>query len=583
MINKQETGMTLYKRLLGVTALFWQSMALGILATLLLSASDSLIAWLIKPIVNEGFIDRNNHFIRYLPLILVLIFALRSLASFFSNYLIARVSRQVIMVLRQRVFEHVLKLPMRYFDGHPSAETLSIILYNVEQLSQASSDALVTVLREGTLAIGLLIVMFTISWKLSLFFVLVLPPMMLGLRYASKRLRELARRVQTSVAEVAEQVGEVLEGQRVIRISGAQSVELKKFKRITEQNRQQELKVQVTNSLGTALTQLMMALPLAMILYFATSERFGVSAGSFAAMISALMMMIRPLRRVTELNSFLQKGIAGAASIFKLLDETPEIETGTQSLSQVRGALAFQSVSFTYPGHQQAVLSQINFSVKPGETVAIVGPSGAGKSSLINLIPRFYELSHGKILLDGTDISSLTRENLRAQIAMVSQQTTLFNDSIANNIAYGDPAPDLNRIETAAKQAYAWDFIQQLPAGLNTRVGENGLLLSGGQRQRLAIARALYKRAPVLILDEATSALDSESERAIQAALGNLFGQCTILVIAHRLSTIEHADWILVMEQGRMVAFGKHKDLLADGGLYARLHQIQFSSIVIGV
>lgn len=578
MSNNSATSLSLYLRLLRVTRYYWHALVLGMVATIVLSLTDASLAWLIKPIVNKGFIDRDHFFIRWLPVVIIAVFVVRSVSGFLSSYFIARVARSVIMHLRQQLFQHLLRMPVQYFDQQPSGKIVSTLLYNVEQVAQASSDSLVTVLRESTLAIGLVGVMFAINWRLTLIFITVMPLMAWGLRYSSRRMRQLSAKVQSTISEVAHATSELLEGHRVVRLYHGAAHEVQKFERITALNRQQELKVVVTNNLGTAVTQLLVAFPLAVILYFATTPSLGVTAGSFAAIISAVMMLIRPMKRITELNSFIQKGLSGAASIFALLDEPTEPDDGSLSLPRVKGQVDFQHVGFHYGEAERSVLHDIHFSVAPGETIAIVGPSGAGKSTLINLLPRFYQPTQGRILIDGVDIAELRLDNLRSHFALVAQHTVLFNDTIANNIAYGTDQSDPVRLRAAAEQAHALDFINALPQGFDTVVGENGLLLSGGQRQRLAIARALYKAAPILILDEATSALDTEAERSIQAALEALMGHCTTFVIAHRLSTIENADKILVMDAGRVVAFGKHTELLAQGGVYARLYRMQFAS-----
>lgn len=573
-----------YRRLLMVAKKYWPAFVVGLVATLLLSMTDASVAWLIKPIINKGFIDRDNFFIRYLPILIILIFLLRSLTGFCSNYFIARVARSVVMDFRQRIFRHLLQLPAKFYDEHASGKLLSTILYNVEQLAQASSDILVTLLRESSLALGLIGVMFMINWKLSLIFILIMPLMTIGLRISSRRLRRLSSHVQSSVAEVSHIANEAVEAYRVVRLFSGESYEINKFDRATQHNRQQELKVEVTNSIGTAVIQLFISLPLAVILYFATSPTFEVNAGSFAAIISAVMMLVRPIRRVTELNNFIQKGIAGAESIFQLLDEKAENDAGTQLVERVHGNIQFHQVSFQYPQAKRPAVQDINFSIQAGQTIAFVGRSGSGKSTLISLLPRFYEIHRGAIYIDGVDIRDFSLKNLRRQFSLVSQQTVLFNDTVAKNIAYAQEGEiDKTRLMQAAQLANAMEFIEKLPQSFDTIVGEDGLLLSGGQRQRLAIARALYKQAPILILDEATSALDSHAEREIQTGLTQLMRRCTTLVIAHRLSTIEQADWILVMENGRIVESGTHSDLLKKKGVYTHLHRAQTNEMMLGV
>jgi subfamily B ATP-binding cassette protein MsbA len=577
MSSLDRKGIDTYRRLLAATKKYWVAVVLGIAGTIALSLIDAGFAWLIKPIINQGFIARDIVFIRWLPLIIVVIFIFRGVAGFASSYFISRVSRNVVKDFRCKIFSHLLKLPANFYDRHSSGHLLSTIIYNVEQVAQASSDALVTTLQEASLVIGLVAVMFMVNWQLTLFFMIVTPFIVWVMKTCSSRLRRLSTNVQKSVGEVTHVASESIEAYKVIRLYGGQEYEDHKFARVTKSNQQRELKVVVTNSVSTSLVQLIIAIPIAVVLFFATSPSFHVTAGSFASIISSMIMMLRPVRRLTMINSYIQKGIAGAESIFLLLDEEVEKDTGTQRLVRAKGAITYDHVNFEYQQTKQPILENINFQVEPGQTVAIVGRSGAGKSTLINLLPRFYEISSGQIKIDNVDIKNYRLQDLRNQFALVSQHTALFNDTIAHNIAYGQEGEvDEQKIIEIAKAAHAMEFIEQLPNGLNTVIGENGVLLSGGQRQRIAIARALYVDAPILILDEATSSLDTHAERHIQDALVALMKQRTTLVIAHRLSTIENADWILVLDKGGLIEKGTHAELLALNGAYAELHRMQF-------
>ncbi len=570
-------GLHTYRRLLKATQHYWAAFLIGVLGTVLLSLIDAGFAWLIKPIINKGFIARDAIFIRWLPLIIILIFIIRGLAGFSSTYFINRVARNVVRDFRRAIFNHLLRLPASFYDRNNSGHLLSTIIYNVEQVAQASSDALVTSLQEASLVMGLLVVMFLVNWELALLFLVITPFIAWVMKTNSTRLRRLSTNVQKSVGEVTHVASESIEAYKVIRLYDGQEYETKKFHLATKANQQRELKVVVTNSIGTALVQLLISVPIAVVLFFATQPFLHVTAGSFASVVTAMIMMLRPVRRLTMVNSLIQKGIAGAESIFRLLDEDAEKDTGTQTLKRAKGRIEYQNVFFTYSQSNREILQNINFTIEPGQTVAIVGRSGAGKSTLINLLPRFYDIESGAIKVDGVNIKEYHLQDLRNQFALVSQQIALFNDTISHNIAYGQKhAVEKKKIIEAAEAAHAMEFIEHLADGLNTVVGENGVLLSGGQRQRIAIARAIFKDAPILILDEATSALDTHAERHIQVALDNLMRQRTTLVIAHRLSTIENANWIIVMDKGCLVEMGTHAELIAKNGMYAVLHRMQF-------
>ncbi len=581
MSQNNSKSLETYRRLLRATQKYWLCFLLGVLGTAAMSLVDAGFAWLIKPIIDKGFINREPQFIRWLPVMVILIFIFRGFFVFLSNYCVTRVSRQVVMDFRRQLFEHLQKLPVKFYDKNSSGQLISTLIYNVEQVAQASSNALLTILQEATLVIGLITVIVSVSWELFVLFLVIVPIIAWILKRNGSRLKRISSSVQKSVGEVTRVAAEGISAQQVVRLYGGQQYERNKFYRATQANQERELKIAVVNSMGTSIVQLLLSVLIAVVLIFATMPSLHISAGAFGTVISSVIMLLRPMRRLTTVHSLIQKGVAGAESIFAVLDEEVEKDIGSFHIPRVRGEVVFSRVNLSYEQGKGKVLSDISFTVRSGKTIAIVGRSGAGKSSLINLLPRFYELQSGSITIDGVDIRDFQLNNLRQQFALVSQHSILFNDTIAHNIAYGQQEGIVSRaqIEEAAKAAHAWEFIQEFPRGLDTVVGENGVLLSGGQRQRIAIARALLKNAPILILDEATSSLDTHSERQIQAALENLIHRSTTFVIAHRLSTIEQADWIIVMEQGRIIEQGSHAELLAKQGAYAALHHLQFKEI----
>jgi subfamily B ATP-binding cassette protein MsbA len=454
---------------------------------------------------------------------------------------------------------------------------ISRITHNVGQVAQATTDAVRKVVQEGLTAIGLLGYLFYINWKLSLIFLVVAPIIALLMNMVSKRLRMLSKRVQESIGDMTHITSELVNGHRVVRSYGGEDYEKQRFLECSLYNRGQSLKVVTTAAINNQVMQLIIALALALLMYVALFFMEQASAGSFVGYLTAAFLLPRPIRQLSDANSDIQKGIAAAESLFDILDEPDELDDGTYQVDRCKGALEFRNLSFHYLGANAPALIDISFKAEPGQTIALVGASGGGKSTLANLISRFYTHDTGEILIDGVEINDYQLANLRKQIALVNQQVTLFNDTIANNIAYGVLATATrSEITAAATGAYAMEFVDKLDQGLDTEIGENGVKLSGGQRQRLALARALLKDAPILILDEATSALDTESERYIQAALQKIMRNRTTLVIAHRLSTIENADMILVIDHGRIVERGSHRELIEKNGAYARLHQMQF-------
>jgi len=576
LVNKM-AGVDIYFRLLGYIKPYWLIFVISILGFMLFAASQPGLAQLMEYLV--GAIETNSRSEdRYLiPLWLMGIFFVRGLGSFIGNYFLSRVSMGIIHTLRIELFNDLTRLPGRYFDSNNSGDLISRITFNVTQVTGAATEALKVIIREGFTVVGLLIYLFWKDWHLSLVFLAIAPLIGGVVAVASKRFRKLSNKIQLSMGNMTHVCSEMIHGYRVMRSFGGENYEKQRFLEVSKSNFRQSMKMVTTSAVSTPILQWIVASALGLLMFLALTFMDTDNSGAFIAYITAAALIPKSLRQLSEVNAKIQRGIAAAESIFEQLDQTPEQDLGTFETPRVKGRLEFREMSFAYNDREGNVLTDINLVVEPGQTVALVGRSGSGKSTLMSLIPRFYQHSVGHILIDGTDILDYSLASLRRQIALVNQDIVLFNDTVAGNIAYGDLA-DTQRdlVQQAAEMAHAMEFIEQLPEGLDTLIGEDGIRLSGGQRQRLAIARALLKDAPILILDEAMSALDTVSERKIQAALDEVIKGRTTLVVAHRLSTIESADKIVVMDCGRIVEEGTHAELLALGGHYAKLHSMQF-------
>ncbi|HKE46533.1 MAG TPA: lipid A export permease/ATP-binding protein MsbA [Rhodanobacteraceae bacterium] len=550
------------------------------------AGSTSVFMHLIKPMLNDLFIARDPVTIFWLPIAIVILFFVRGASTYATDFGIARIGRGVVQQLRSQVFARYLRLPAAYFDRESSGQQISRLVYTVEQVANASTDALKTLILHSLTVLGLTLNMLLTSVRLTLALFVLAPVVAAIVFFVGRRYRRISHRIQRSMGSVTGIVDEVVSGQREVKIYGGQTYEATRFDAVADENRRLNLKVASTNALSTSLVQLVAACSLAAVIFVAT--RPGIIAhmdpGSFMSVITSMMVMLTSLKQLTTVQAGMQRGIAAAADLFSIVDTPGERDTGTVRVERCRGDLELRGVELHYPGQTRAALNGIDLRCASGTVTALVGPSGGGKSSLVSTIPRFYEPTAGEIRLDGRPLDDYTIESLREQIAWVGQKVVLFNDTVARNIAYGALAgASRAEIEDAARAANAMEFIAKLPKGLDSEVGEGGALLSGGQRQRIAIARALLKNAPILILDEATSALDSESERLIQNALGRLMRDRTVLVIAHRLSTIEHADQIVVLDDGRVVEQGTHATLLARNGKYAALHRMQFREDVAPV
>jgi len=581
-MDRPTTTRELYLRLLSYVAPYWKVFMLAILSIVVVAATEPAIPALMKPLLDGSFIKKDPETIRLMPILLILLFLVRGVTNYSSAVALNWVSGRVIKDLRTQMFGRLLTLPNRFYDDNPTGMLISRITFNVEQVAAAASDSLLILVRDSLSVIGLLALMAWINWKLSVIFFIVVPAIGLVVKLVSGRLRRLSTLLQQAMGDMTSIIEEAVRGQRVVKLFGGRDYESNRFEEIANRVRHMYLKIIATSAANVPSVQLIAVIALAAMIYIASSRALDgeFTVGSFIAFFGAMGLLFSPIKRLTKVNEQLQRGMAASQSIFELLEQEQEPDTGTRRLPAVRGALSFRHVGLRYDSGKFPALDDISLEVEPGETVALVGRSGSGKSSLAALVPRFYQPTAGQILLDGVDLQDVNLADLRNAIALVNQDIVLFNDTVAANIAYGSMrGAGLAEIAAAAEAAHAMEFISTLPAGMDTLIGENGARLSGGQRQRLAIARALLKDAPILILDEATSALDSESERHVHSALGTLMRGRTSLIIAHRLSTIEHADRIVVLDKGRIVENGPHRELLDRGGAYWRLYNTQLSQI----
>lgn len=577
MDPKQPTP-TLFKRFSVYLSPFKLAFATAIIGMIGYASIDAWVFSQLKPIIDDSLGSQDYDFLRLAALFVVPIFILRGIFNFMGTYTLSWIGNQVVMQMRQQLFKKYISLPVAYHDNNSTGKLISKVIYDTEQVAAAASKALLTLVREGAFVTGLLIVMFYYSWQLSLIFILIGPVVAIIVSIVSKRFRQVSRTIQQAMGNLTSSVEQVLKGHKVVLMFGGQTQETQRFEAKNNHNRQQNMKLIVARILSESSIQVLASIALAVVLYISSLPTMveQLTPGIFTTVVVCMTMLLKPLKQLTTVNSEFQRGMAACVSIFDVLDEQDEVDSGNQVLEHTKGKLEFEHVSFTYPGKSTPALRDINFVVEPGKSCALVGRSGSGKSTISSLFTRFYNNQSGSIKIDDIPIEQVKLADLRKQFALVSQHVILFNDTIANNIAYASEGVTREQVIQAAKIAHVEEFVTLLPDGYDTVVGENGLMLSGGQRQRIAIARAILLDAPILILDEATSALDTESERLIQDALDKLQHNRTSIVVAHRLSTIENADQILVIEQGQIIEQGTHVSLLENDGAYAQLHKMQF-------
>jgi subfamily B ATP-binding cassette protein MsbA len=579
MNRTASSPLAIYKRLWAYTRRYFWMFVVGVVGVSIDASMQAAFIKFMEPLIDRVFVAKDSEFGLWMAGVIFLIAVLRVVGNFAGIYGMEWVGRRVIADLRQELFDRYVSLPSTFYDTYSSGQLISKLAYNSEQVASAATTSVVSAFRDIMLVFFLLGVMLTTNVQLTLVMLLLVPIIGLLVTVISKRFRKISHRIQDMMGNVSHVTEEAVVGQQVVKVFRGQQAEKDRFRQVNDKTRRLHMRMKVTHLASSSLVQIAAGMAMMLLMFIATRPSMlnEISAGTFTAIFTAMVASIPPLKRLTSVQSQVQKGIAAADSIFQVLDTDAERDTGTLAVERVEGAIEFQNVSFQYEPEAKPVLSDVSFSVPASSVTALVGHSGSGKTTLAGLLPRFYFDYTGHILLDGRELTDYELDNLRSHIALVSQNVVLFNDTVAGNIAYGAlaGAPREDIIQ-AATDAHAMEFIEQLPEGLDTLVGENGTLLSGGQRQRLAIARALLKDAPILILDEATSALDSESERAIQNALAEVMRHRTTLVIAHRLSTIENADQVIVLDHGRVVEIGSHHELLEMDGIYARLYQTQF-------
>jgi subfamily B ATP-binding cassette protein MsbA len=578
LATSRASNRDLYFRLLGYVKPYWKAFGLAVLAMVGTAATEPVFPAIMKYLLDKGFQTPDSRLVWLIPLGIMVLFVARGLLSFGTNYLMTWISTRLVADLRREMYARLITLPTQVFHDNSAGALISRLLYDAENVNQAATNVLVTAVRESLTAMALLFYLLYLDWKLTLI-TLAIAPLIAGIvKGFSRRMRKASRSSLEALHIISHTIEEAVNAHKVIKIYGGQTQEKDRFFRDTERFRRSMMREAVPASAITPITHIAAAIAVAIITFLALNQSTGqasASAGGFVSFIAAMLLLISPIKQLTSISPLMQRGLAACESVFALIDSPSEEDSGRTTLQYTSGNIEFEHVSFSYPGADRPALSDITFQIPAGKTIALVGASGGGKTTISTLIPRFYRPASGHIRLDGVDINEFTLESLRSKIALVSQDIVLFNDTVQANIAFGSRDRSREEVIAAAQAANAWDFIEALPDGLDTMIGADGAKLSGGQRQRIAIARALLKNAPILILDEATSALDTDSERQVQAALAKLMRNRTTLVIAHRLSTIEHADSILVLDQGRIVESGTHAELQAAGGYYANLNRMQ--------